>query len=288
MGFGFASVAAKTCSQRSARNAGLFLCGVIMASLAGCSSAAEPAPKSDLDLSRYQPSFAEEFDTLDISEWGCLSRWIAHTPWGGDFGSARFAPPDDNFPFRVEDGILHIEARRDPSGKWQSGMISSWDACNSGFAQKYGYFEVKARLPDAPGFWPAFWMVGVDKSRGTAEIDVFEYHTATPDRFSLGNLKHPAKAGEARLSATTKHHISGGLLSAGFNTFGVEISPDATVFYLNRQEIWRTETTDEFRQPMYLLVSFPVDDSEVTSETPDSVTMAIDYVRAYQRKPIGF
>ncbi len=257
--------------------------------LFSCSGAAEPSvAPSHIDISEFEPSFQENFDTLDISEWGCLSRWISHTPWAGDFGSARFMPPGEDSPFSIKDGVLTIEARRQKDGRWHSGMISSWDACNSGFAQKYGYFEIRARLPDAPGFWPSFWMIGVDKRQGTAEIDIFEFHTGEPGNFSLGLHKHPKKAGDARQSSTARHAVEPGTLSDRFNTFGVEYNAEDIVIYLNREEIWRTPTMEEFNQPMYMLASFPADISRMDDTTPDSVTMEIDYIHAYQRKPIGF
>ena len=257
-------------------------------SLVSCANVAESTAAERLELSRFEPSFKEEFDNLDISEWGCLSKWIAHTPWAGDFGSARFMPPRGNFPFEIQDGILRIEARKQSDGRWASGMLSSWDACNSGFAQKYGYFETRARLPEAPGFWPAFWLIGVDKRQGTAEIDVFEYHTHTPGRFSLGIHKHPRDETETLQTFSTRHEIEPGMLSEQFNTYGVEVSEEAIVFYLNRQEIWRTPMLEEMKQPMYMLVSFPADMEKMDNTTPDSVVMEVDYVRAYQRKPIGF
>lgn len=267
----------------------LQLCSSLAAlSLFSCGDAAETAAPARLEISDFEPSFRDEFDRLDISEWGCLSRWIAHTPWGGDFGSARFMQPQGNFPFETRDGILRIEAKKLADGSWASGMLSSWDACNSGFAQKYGYFEVRARLPDAPGFWPSFWLIGVDKREGTAEIDVFEYLTHNPDRFSLGIHKHPRDKGEARQTFATQHSIAEGLLSKQFNTYGVEVSQDEIVFYLNRQEVWRTPMLEEMRQPMYMLVSFPADTSQMDQRTPDTVLMEVDYVHAYQRKPIGF
>lgn len=271
-----------------------WLASLALLALFSCSGAAEEAPDAPpadlrlLDLAGFEPSFSEEFDRLDVSEWGCLTKWIAHTPWAGDFGSARFMPPGEAFPFTIRDGVLTITARRRAGGSWQSGMLSAWDACNSGFAQRYGYFETRMRMPEAPGFWPAFWLIGVDKSRGTAEVDVVEFLTHEPDRFSLGLMKHPAKEGEERQSFTTKHVIEPGLLSRQFNTFGVEIAADATTFYLNRQPIWRAATPPEFDQPMYPLISFPADKNRMDKGTPDNVTMEVDYVRAYQRKPIGF
>lgn len=265
------------------------LCTTIaILSLFSCSGAAEPSASTGLDLSGFEPSFSEEFDSLDISEWGCLSRWIAHTPWAGDFGAARFLPPGGNFPFEVRDGILKIKARRQADGRWASGMLSSWDACNSGFAQKYGYFEIRARLPGEPGMWPSFWLIGVDKRQGTAEVDVFEYLTHEPLRLSLGMHKHPRSAGEAKQSFGTFHAISAGQLSKQFNTYGVEITPDAAIYYLNRQEIWRTPMIEEMRQPMYILVSLAADSRGLEENTSGSAVMDVDYVRAFQRKPIGF
>lgn len=264
------------------------LLGLALLGLFSCDGAAQPSapPASTIDLEDFEPSFREDFDDLDVSEWGCLSRWIAHTPWGGDFGSARFAAPGEGFPFTTEDGILRIEAKRGADGRWASGMLSAWDACNSGFAQKFGYFETRAKLPDAPGFWPAFWLVGVDKRAGTAEIDVFEFRTHDPGRFSLGIIRHPSLTDTSKINATTKAQIEPGMLSERFNTYGVEIMEDWTVFYLNREEIWRTETLEEFHQPFYPLISFPADDGAMTGATPDSVVMEVDYVHAYKRKPL--
>lgn len=256
-----------------------------------CTSAAEVTsaePATTIDLSDFEPSFREDFDQLDVSEWGCLSRWIAHTPWAGDFGSAPFMAPAKGFPFTTEGGIVTIKAKKQSNGRWMSGMLSAWDACNSGYAQKYGYFETRARLPSAPGFWPAFWLVGVDKRQGTAEIDVFEFRTHEPDRYSLGVLKHPAVAGQTRESFTTRAKVASGLLSKQFNTYGVEVGKAEIVFYLNRKAIWRTPMREEFHQPMYPLLSLAVDTGKMDASTPDDVRMEVDYVHAYQRKPIGF
>lgn len=269
----------------------VLLSTVGLLSVFSCSSAAEitsKGPDSIIDLSAFEPSFREDFDELDVSEWGCLSKWIAHTPWAGDFGSAPFMAPASGFPFTTEDGIVVIKAEKRANGQWVSGMLSAWDACNSGFAQKYGYFETRARLPSVPGFWPAFWLVGVDKRQGTAEIDVFEFLTHEPDEYSLGILKHPAKAGQAREGNTSKVNVPRGQLSDKFNTYGVELNERDVIFYLNREEVWRTPMREEFHQPMYPLLSLAVDTGEMDSTTPDGVMMEVDYVHVYQRKPIGF
>lgn len=53
----------------------------------------------ELNLSDLIQTFSEDFDALDVSAWGPGTRWIAHTPWNGDFGSAAFADPKPGFPF---------------------------------------------------------------------------------------------------------------------------------------------------------------------------------------------
>jgi hypothetical protein len=101
-----------------------------------------------LNLDGYRLTFDEDFkdSELSVSAWGPDTRWIAHTPYAGDFGDARFADPTKGFPFTVENGILRIEARK-ANGKWQSGLLSSVDRKGDGFSQKYGYFEMRARMP---------------------------------------------------------------------------------------------------------------------------------------------
>ena len=136
------------------------------------------AQSSEIDFSKLQMTFREDFDdTLSVSPWGPNTRWIAHTPWAGDFGDAAFADPRLGvFPFTLEGGILRIEARKNDKGKWESGLLASADSSGRGFSQQYGYFEMRAKLPKGPGVWPAFWLGSiVDKAApASVEIDVLE------------------------------------------------------------------------------------------------------------------
>src|SRR6516162_7288623 len=83
----------------------------------------------ELDFSKLSLVFREDFDEgLSVSPWGPNTRWIAHTPWHGDFGDAQFADPMPGvFPFTISNGVLRIEARKDSHGKWMSGLLSSAD-----------------------------------------------------------------------------------------------------------------------------------------------------------------
>lgn len=259
-----------------------------LAAPATYSQSTPASPSSRIDIADFKPTFEEEFDELDISEWGCLSRWIAHTPWSGDFGDAKFVAPGHGSPFSIQDGILSIEVRRNSDGQWESGMLSSWSRCNSGWAQKNGYFEIRTRLPSGSGFWPAFWLIGTDRSEGTIEVDIFEYYSHRPDKISLNIHKHQSPSGEPRRSRGKRHEVTPQILSEQFHTYGAQITEKEIIFYLNREEIWRTPAPAEFQQPMYLLVSLAAEEYRMDETTPDSAKMEIDYVRAYQRRPIGF
>ena len=92
------------------------------------------------NLTGYTLAFDEEFNgPLSVSAYGPGTKWIAHTPYGGDFGEAWFSnPTDPNSPFRIKDGILTITASKDPSRKnhWRSGLLSSVDTKGNGLLKR--------------------------------------------------------------------------------------------------------------------------------------------------------
>ncbi len=244
---------------------------------------APPVPPGR-DIPGSQLSFSEEFDgPLSVSAWGCDTRWIAHTPWAGDFGDAPFADPIDGFPFSVNDGVLSIEARRQADGTWRSGMLSAWDACDSGEVMLYGYFEMRARMPAEPGVWPAFWLIGADfREEGSAEIDVLEFYSRMPEKFSSSLRDFNRKEPEKSFQEGHWQAVPDGQLTSQFNTFGVEITPEFVAYFFNGEEYWRLPQRAEFRQPMFPLVSLAVIEADMGPSTPDSIKLEVDYIRGYQ------
>lgn len=268
--------------------------------LAGCGASDSNATDTetgeiDLDLNAYALTFDENFSSLDISPWGPGTRWIAHTPWDGDFGDAAFADPEPGFPFTTSNGGLRIEARQEADGTWRSGLICSLNAdgddhddgpgvdgaTTGGFGQAYGYFEMRAKLPDGPGVWPAFWLVSAgDYPR--AEIDVLEYYGR--DRRGYESVVHLWKADAPDFAAGTRVSVERGSLTVRYNDFGVAIGPEHTVFYLNKREVWRTETIPEFRQPMYMLANLALGGGWPINRLESPLYMHIAHIRAYALK----
>ncbi|WP_041544770.1 MULTISPECIES: glycoside hydrolase family 16 protein [Chelativorans] len=238
------------------------------------------AEEDELDLGQMSLSFEEEFDTLSVSAWGPGTRWIAHTPWSGDFGGARFANPEEAFPFTIEDGVLRIEARKDAEGEWQSGLLASVDPKGNGFAQQYGYFEMRARLPEGPGLWPAFWLIGKDRSEFTAEIDVIEFYGDKPEGYS--SVVHVWYRDGNHYSRFRRNEVFPAADPKDFHTYGVHVGPNWIRFYFDQKFMWKTETQAEHRQPLYLLLNLAMVDGPSKDQAPNPSYMYVDYVRAYR------
>lgn len=266
--------------------------GLTILAASSCGRVSYPTPEDDatagdrppdIDLSAYAMTFEEEFDELDVSGRRCDTRWIAHTPYNGDFGAAVFSDPSRDFPFVTRNGILRIEARKMPTVGWRAGLLSSWNTCDEGFAQQYGYFEIRTKLPRGKGFWPAFWLLSTDREERVAEIDIFEYHSVRPHKVELTVHVHSNEEAERFQDA---HHesVEPYSLADRFNTYGVDVGEDEMVFYLNRREVWRRPTRPEFRQPLYILLNLAMDGGEITNQTPESDYMYVDYVRVYARQ----
>ena len=244
-----------------------------------------PAAGGPLDLCRFRPTFTENFDSLSVSARGDgSSRWIAHTPWNGDFGDAAFADPEPDFPFRVRDGVLDIEARKGPDGKWRSGLLASATPTTAGFAQRYGYLEMRAELPPGPGTWPAFWLnsnLAADSKQPSVEIDVIEYYGQFPDAYH--SAVHVWDKVDPKKSRVEDHvtTVPTGSLTGGFHTYGVDVEPDWITFYLDRRETWRVATPPELRYPSMLLLDLALGSGWPIDRTPDPSVMKVDYVHVF-------
>ncbi|KPF41897.1 glycoside hydrolase family 16 protein [Rhizobium sp. AAP43] len=260
----------------------IVILGALTALVPYSGSLAEDAP---LNLDDFDMTFEENFDTLSVSPWGERStRWIAHTPWNGDFGAARFSDPLDGFPFTTKDGILRIEARKGDDGNWRAGLLSSTNPRGDGFSQKFGYFEARMKLPPGKGVWPAFWLIGLDRSGFTAEIDVLEYYGRAPYEFSSGYHIWRESHGGKNQNDGFWTAVPEGSLSSDFHTWGVEIKADRTTIYFDRKPVWGFDTPPEFHMPFFPLVNLALGAGWPIDETPNPSYLYVDYIHVYQRK----
>jgi len=261
-----------------------------LATVAGCREL--KAQGEPLQLCRYKKVFADDFNDLSVSKSNNeRARWSAHTPWNGDFGDAQFidpidifADPEKNAPFIVKDGILKIRARKHDNGKWTSGLLSSADPTTAGFALMYGYFEARMKLPPGPGVWPAFWLNAnnpKDDKTPSVEIDVLEYYGQFPDGFHsvwhIWDKTDPKKNSGGEIITS----VPSGSLNDSFHTYGVDVTKEWIVFYLDRREIGRTPTPPEHTKPLMILVNLALGSGWPIDKTPNPSDLLVDYVYAF-------
>ncbi len=240
--------------------------------------------------SGYKLVFNEDFNTLSVSNWGATppKRWIAHTPYGGDFGDAWFTGPDEPpipSPFSISQGHLIITAWKDKtSNHWRSGLLSSISPSKVGFAQALGYFECRMQLPKGLGVWPAFWLVGInglDQSRinNVAEIDILEaYGVDITVAHQLIHVWTPQGAdiwakGNARKLLYNP--------SDRYRVYACLVKKDFITFYVDGTLIWQTPTPKEALEPLYVMVDLALGGGWPIDQTPDPSRLLVDYVRVY-------
>jgi beta-glucanase (GH16 family) len=238
-----------------------------------------------LDLTGYRLTFSDEFNgPLDVSSRGPNTKWIAHTPYNGDFGDAWFTDPTFNpSPFSISNGILSITARYDQVAKhWRSGLLASVDTRGNGYTLQYGYVEMRAKFPRGPGTWPAFWMVDRANVVGNVdgfEADVVEQYGRRPQE--LSNVWHQWFANGSHAGAGKTWTVED--MSLDFHTYGFMWDANTMVWYYDGKEMWRLPTFPQAKQPLYLMVNLALGAGWPIDQTPNPSVMYVDYVRAYQK-----
>jgi beta-glucanase (GH16 family) len=245
---------------------------------------------SDPDLTGYTLAFDEEFDgPLSVSAYGPGTKWIAHTPYKGDFGEAWFTEPTYSpSPFSIKDGILTITAWKDPSrnNHWRSGLLSSIDTKANGFAQALGYYEARMKLPAGPGVWPAFWLDGLGSFKTpktkVAEIDILEEYGV--DARIAHQAVHVWNTDGSQYAATGNSSTLQGM-TTGFHTYGALIKTDYIYFYFDGVELWKTPTPPEAKEPLYVMVDLALGGGWPIDQTPNPSHLYVDYIRVYAPPP---
>lgn len=97
----------------------------------------------------------------------------------------------------------------------------------------YGYYEIRCKLQNTKGEWPAFWLMPDSISGGTAnpgyEIDIFE--NAVPYR--IQNALHWNGYHSQKKCGHTAED-----LYDGFHTFALDWKKDALKFYYDNKLLW--------------------------------------------------
>ncbi|MET4324319.1 beta-glucanase (GH16 family) [Bradyrhizobium sp. i1.15.2] len=259
-------------------------------------------------------TFNEDFDEHPLAN----GRWVSHYAggaawpearyWGGDgsdfkrktsangeqqiYVDPRYAgralAPLGLDPFKVKDGVLSIVASRTPPGLkpvlFNNEYISGILTTQGTFAQKHGYFEIRAKVPVGHAVWPAFWMLA-DDGGWPPEVDVLEGRGEKP-----GDL---VMTTHWRIPSTQKIQSCGfdfavGDASSAFHTYGVLWEEDRLVYFIDRRPVSDIKVPIGFDDPMYMIVNLAIGSKfflgvgPVDAESPPTVAFEIDRISVYQ------
>ena len=254
------------------------------------SASASASPAGDrLDMCGLTPTFTEDFTDFRVAsrDLGAKANWIAHTPWNGDFGDARFMDPGPGGPFTVDHGMLHITARKTADGKWQSGLIAAGDGAGRGHGERYGYFEARMKLPPGPGTWPAFWLASLhppSDKRPTIELDVIEYYGQFPATYHVTtHVWTHDKATEQHNGATIA--VRPETLVTEFHNYGVKVTPQTIGYYLDGLLVSQMPTPKEHVFPLIPMVNLALGSGWPITQTPNPSVLDVKYVHIYALRP---
>jgi beta-glucanase (GH16 family) len=85
------------------------------------------------------------------------------------------------------------------------------------------------------------------------------------------------------LGVGTKIDVPNGSLVADFHTYGVDVSPQAIVFFHDGKKVWSQPTPPELTGPLYPLVNLALGSGWPIDQTPNPSTLLVDYVHVYGR-----
>jgi beta-glucanase (GH16 family) len=262
--------------------------------------ATAPAPgaaKGDIDLTGYTLTFEDEFNNLSVSTHSPKgsATWYYIPPYGpaGNYSASKW----DVSALSVESGILSIKAFVDSNGHWHSGNLSSVDESGQGFAQLYGYFEVRARMPKSgTGSWPAFWLMSSTSVNNTAskkfsEIDVFEWYgkAYTRNAAIIQEASHNwapggAPAGGEQLYSPRTPIPGGAKPWEDYHIYGCQIDPVHITWYIDgvqTNQISTSAAADYMTGPYYMMIDYALGGGWPIDEVAKDSTFDINWVRVY-------
>lgn len=219
---------------------------------------------------------------------------------------AQYYTRDRRENVRVENGTLVIEARKedfknprfDPGTKdWRHDVevahYTSGSVITQGKASwRYGRIEIRAKIPQGLGVWPALWTLGinipeVDWPR-CGEIDILEFVGHDPERIHAHvhyavEGKHQAKGGKIRtLRPFDDFHV----YTVEWDEERIRIFFDETEYFCAAlDEVGGPGEDNPFRKPHYLMMNLALGGSW-GKEIDDRILpqrFLIDYVRIYQK-----
>lgn len=242
----------------------------------------------------------DEFNSnnLDTTKWGFRLHIMQarHTTWtddayemGGE-GHLVMKVYEENgeyYTSQLQTGSNFMDR---PGNQYENSKLT-WPIANlrtPKFVHKYGYYEIRCKLPVQEGWWVAFWLqspvigASLDPVDSGVEIDIMENFTRD------GVISHNIHWNG--YGVNHKHAGSGPrkfqLNDGEFHTYGVDWSPEGYTFYVDGKESWKASGPVSHRE-QFIIVSAECNGYRNGSASPilKKVKLPdyfiVDYVRVF-------
>jgi beta-glucanase (GH16 family) len=252
------------------------------------------------NLDEWQPVWCDEFDVDGLPSSDHWAYDVGGDGWGN--GELQYYTDSDLDNAFVQDGILNIQAIKeqyDDNSYTSARLVTKYRG-----DWEYGRIQVRAKLPEGRGLWPAVWMLPTNWSYGgwpySGEIDIMEYVGYDPDvihgTIHTGAYNHslgtqigysktiPTAEEEFHIyemiwePASIKLYIDG----VQFAVFGY--NPDINIDIKN-SDAW------PFDDPFHLILNLAVGGDWGGAQGIDTSifpqTFQVDYVRVFQKDYAG-
>ncbi len=236
------------------------------------------------------PVWQDEFDYAGLPD---------STKWGYDVGGSGWGNNELEYYTKVlknahvENGILSIEAIKEYlSGK---SYTSARLVTKKKGDWLYGRFEIRAKLPQGTGTWPAIWMLATNQTYGNdywpdnGEIDIME-HVGFDPTVVHGTLH--TKAYNFKINTQKTSIVTVPTAMSAFHVYALEWYPDRIKLLIDdspylevvKESSWAWDKWP-FDQKFHLLLNVAIGGDwggqKGVDDTIFPQKMDVDYVRVY-------
>ncbi|GAB4243279.1 MAG: hypothetical protein Kow0027_02270 [Saprospiraceae bacterium] len=228
----------------------------------------------------------DEFNgtTIDPANW---KHETGNHGWGNNELQYYTDRPDNSY---ISDGKLVIEAKKENFG---GSQYTSARMISAGLQEfQYGRIDIRAKLPEGKGIWPALWMLGSDFWTtgwpNCGEIDIMEIVGHEPS--TVHGTAHWGDFSGNHVSYGNSTTLSSGKFSDEFHVFTIIWDNEKIRWFLD-DNLYNTlditpSALSEFHQPFFFIFNIAVGGNWPGS--PDGTTvfpqyMYVDYIRVFQQ-----
>lgn len=253
---------------------------------------------------------SDEFNTKDINHSLFLDEYLLH--WSNGETRPDYVVNNGTLKLRLTKNRAGWDPIKDPGTKVSSIQTYERDDLHRwadyegpirevqhfrGHLQKYGHFELRARVARGSGSHTAWWMIGANQGeaehsnvdgRETGEVDVFEIlgaKDATGGQFSV----HPWKDTLGVFPTKQKFSLPGEESFADdFHVFEFDWDESGMAMQIDGELVAKTRSTIGY--PMLTLLGIYENErggwnGQYDPSVPYPKEFEIDYFRAYQKQP---